>query len=140
MERHKDQGTFNMDDNGNSNRTLPPPLVSALKDRRVVLFLGAGASLEAKNTSRAKPPTGDELRDLLCDRFFAGDYKSYDLASAADFAVERHGSIIVNQFIQETLDPLLPSKPHLDITRFFWSAIATTNYDLLIERLSLIHI
>ncbi|SEM33394.1 Flp pilus assembly protein TadD, contains TPR repeats [Roseovarius azorensis] len=123
-----------MDDNRNPNRTLPPPLVSALKDRRVVLFLGAGASLEARTSSRAKPPTGYELRDLLCDRFFGGEYKSYDLASAADFAIERHGSIIVNQFIKDMFDAFLPSKPHLDITRFFWSAIATTNYDLLIER------
>ncbi|MDE4304151.1 SIR2 family protein [Phaeobacter gallaeciensis] len=114
--------------------SLPPALLSAIKDQRAVLFLGAGASLEARDRNRKKPPTGDGLRDLICDKFFEGSYKDYDLASASEFAFEQHGNLVVNEFIKNIFEPFLPSKPHLSIPNFKWAAIATTNYDTLIEK------
>lgn len=113
---------------------IPPSLVSAIRNQRAVLFLGAGASLEARDKNRKKPPTGDGLRDLICDTFFEGHYKDYDLASASEFAFEQHGNLVVNEFIKKVFDPFLPSKPHLSIPGFKWAAIVTTNYDTLVEK------
>lgn len=113
---------------------LPLGLISSVRDQRAVLFLGAGASLEARSRARKKPPTGDDLRDMICDRFFEGEYKTYDLASASEFAVDAHGSIVVYEFIRQVFEPFLPTRAHLHIPKFKWAAIATTNYDQLIER------
>lgn len=70
---------------------LPSGLVSAIKERRAVLFLGAGASLECVNDSGKNPPSALELRDKLCDKFFEGEFKDYDLKAIADFAISQHG-------------------------------------------------
>lgn len=71
---------------------------------------------------------------MICDRFFGGEYKSYDLASASEFAISTHGPIVVYEFIRQVFEPFLPTKAHLHIPKFKWAAIATTNYDELIEK------
>jgi hypothetical protein len=49
---------------------LPRTLVEAVREQRAVLFLGAGASMEAKSPSGQRPPNGKQLTALLVKRFF----------------------------------------------------------------------
>jgi hypothetical protein len=48
---------------------IPPPLFEAIKEQRAVLFLGAGASKGAKHPTHIPIPQGDELRNLICEKF-----------------------------------------------------------------------
>ena len=53
-----------------SKGSIPILLSEAVKNKRAILFLGAGASKEAKNAAHQTPPDADQLRDILADRFF----------------------------------------------------------------------
>lgn len=113
---------------------LPPGLISAIKERRAVLFLGAGASLECVNGSGKNPPSALELRDLLCDKFFEGKFKEYDLKAIADFAISQHGKANTLQFIADSFIGYKPSEAHKIVTEVHWRSIATTNYDTILEQ------
>jgi NAD-dependent SIR2 family protein deacetylase len=106
---------------------IPSPLVESMKSQRVILFLGAGASMEAG------APSGDQLRERLARKFFGADMKGYDLMSVAEMAISAHGNASVFEFIRLELDRLEPSDAHKLLPTFRWRTIATTNYDLLIE-------
>lgn len=114
--------------------TLPPGLVEAVKNKRVVLFLGAGASMEARGPGGMKPPSSKDLRAALGKKFLGDSFEDYDLMTVADLAIRSAGQPVVFEAIKTLLDPFQPSPAHLMIPRFRWRAIATTNYDLLVEK------
>ena len=74
---------------------LPDALIQAVIHQRVVLFLGAGASMEAKDKSGKSPPSALQLRDQLADRFFGKSMGDYDLMSLSELAIQSHGEGIV---------------------------------------------
>lgn len=114
--------------------TLPPGFVQAVQNKRVVMFLGAGASMEARGINNSRPPSGAALRESLAIKFFGDPMEGYDLMSVADMAIAIHGQGVVFEHVRAVLDPFQPSPAHLLLPRFHWRAIATTNYDLLVER------
>ncbi|MBN9560456.1 MAG: SIR2 family protein [Alphaproteobacteria bacterium] len=117
-----------------SRLELPAGLIQAVQNKRVVMFLGAGASMEARGPNNVKPPSADALRSTLANHFFAQAMDGYDLMSVADMAITTAGQGVVFERIRAVLEPFSPSAAHLLLPRFHWRAIATTNYDLLIER------
>ncbi len=117
-----------------NNLQLPSGLVSAVEGHRATLFLGAGASKECSNNDGELSPDGNQLRDALCDKFFGGEYKNYDLVSAADFAIGVHGEINVFNFIANLFSDYHASAAHSLIPSFGWRSIATTNYDTFVEQ------
>ncbi len=114
--------------------TIPPALLDAVKEQRVVLFLGAGASLDAKNPNGTKMPQGDQLRDLICDKFLGGGLKEKPLSAVAAMAANEGGFPEFQRYIHDLFLPFQPADVHLQIPKFRWRAIATTNFDLLIEK------
>jgi hypothetical protein len=48
---------------------IPPILEEQGRQGRIILLLGAGASIEAKNALGKSPPTGRELSALLSKKF-----------------------------------------------------------------------
>ena len=62
---------------------IPQALISAVKEQRAVLFLGAGASRGAKHPNGDPIPQGDCLRNLICDKFLGGELKQKPLNVAA---------------------------------------------------------
>jgi hypothetical protein len=58
---------------------IPTLLADSVKNKRAILFLGAGASKEAKNAANQTPPDADQLRDILATRFFAQPMKGRDV-------------------------------------------------------------
>lgn len=113
---------------------LPGGLVEAIRGKRVVLFLGAGASMEARGANGEKPPSATDLRDRLGQDFLGKKFEGSDLMSVADMAIETAGQGVVFEKIRSLLAPLLPTTAHRLLPTFRWRALVTTNYDELIEK------
>jgi SIR2-like domain len=114
---------------------LPFQLIEAVKSRRAIPFLGAGASKEATNAAKARPPDANQLRDILATRFFNKDMSHRDVMAVAEMAVATSGGQArVFEVVREAFDKFEPGEAHRLLTHFNWHMIATTNYDLLLER------
>lgn len=113
---------------------IPPTLIDAIKEQRAVLFLGAGASRDAKHPKRDQIPQGDRLRDLISDKFLGGKLKQRPLSAVAAMAASEAGLLAFQGYIRELFLPFDPADFHLLVPKFRWRAVATTNFDLLIER------
>ena len=113
---------------------VPPILLSAVVEQRAVLFLGAGASLTAKHPKKQKIPQGNQLRDLICGKFLGGNLVDKPLNVVAAVAASEAGLPSFQSYIRDLFLLFEPSEAHLLIPQFRWRAIATTNFDLIIEK------
>ena len=113
---------------------IPPALLNAIKEQRVVLFLGSGASKDAKHPNNTKMPQGNDLRDLICEKFLGGALMQKPLNVVAAMAANEAGFIEFQTYIRELFMPFDPAAFHLSIPTFRWRAIATTNFDMIIEK------
>jgi hypothetical protein len=113
---------------------IPTLLAEAVKTKRAVLFLGAGASKEAKNAVGQTPPDANQLRDILAEKFFRREMKNRDVMAVAEMAIASGiGAPRLYETIRQVFDPFRPSIAHKMIVTFNWRMITTTNYDLLVE-------
>lgn len=112
---------------------IPAALTEEIRRGRVVLLLGAGASIGAKKNNGQGSPTGNQLRDALADRFLGGNYKDSPLAWVAELAISETDLPRVQDFIAELFSDMQPTPFHQSLTTFKWRGIATTNYDLIME-------
>lgn len=113
---------------------LPHMLVQSVIDRRVVVVLGAGASMECKNARGRKPPDSIKLRDALAKKFLGTEKEARDLMTVAEMAISNGaGEPLVFEEIAKLLGDFPPSEAHLKICEFSWRGLVTTNYDTLIE-------
>lgn len=109
-------------------------LVEALREQRVALFLGAGASRGASDDEGKDIPDARALGEAIADAFLDGHYRTSDFRTIYDFACSHKGGRQVQEFVYNTLRTFQPAAHHLLIPTFRWRAIFTTNYDLVIER------
>lgn len=110
-----------------------PTLIDRIKEGKVVLFLGSGALYGATLPDNKKIPLGNDLRDILCDRFLDGDFKFESLAHVSDLAESTYSLFELQDYIHEYFDGVVPASFHSLISGFNWRAIFTTNYDQLVE-------
>jgi tetratricopeptide (TPR) repeat protein len=113
---------------------IPSSLLKQISDGKAVLVLGAGASVEAKDAKGRRPPSGKQLGELLADEFLGGSHRSLPLDQIAEYAISESDLLTVQGFIGDLFEPFMPSDAHLRLTSFRWWGLATTNYDLLIEK------
>jgi hypothetical protein len=114
--------------------TVPEPLLDAIRSKKTVLFLGAGASKEAKNSHGSSPPDANQLRDILAMEFFRKPMPYRDVMAVAEMAAEAAGGRPrVFEAVRKAFDGFQPSEAHKRVPLFYWRTIATTNYDLLLE-------
>ena len=113
---------------------LPNGLVADAKAGRVILFLGAGASVGATDPEGNGPLLGDQLRDLLVSEYLDPSFADRSLAVVAELAISERGLFQVQDFIAARFKQLSPAHFHQAIATFKWRAIATTNFDLVIEK------
>lgn len=113
---------------------IPKPLIDQIKEGNVVLFLGSGASYGAKHPKNISPPLGNQLSNLLVERFLSSEYRDQSLQYTSEIAVSEYDLLTVQQFIYEIFEPFQPSDDHLKIPNYVWKSIVTTNYDYIIER------
>ncbi len=114
--------------------SLDESLVTAAREGRIVLFLGAGASMGAKNSRGKNIPNGKKLGQLIAQKFLRPEHEELDFKTICDFACSTSSIRDVQKFIHDTLIDFKPTEAHLEVPKFVWAGIATTNYDLLIER------
>ncbi|MDX2220654.1 MAG: SIR2 family protein [Burkholderiales bacterium] len=112
---------------------LTPYLVDRVREGQVVLFLGAGASKGAISPNNASVPDGAALASKLSDKFLGGQDKDKSLAVIAEYCISESDLQTVQQFIRDLLVPFGPAQLHREIATFRWAAIATTNYDQILE-------
>ena len=112
---------------------IPDALVEQVRAGKAVLFLGSGASAEARNSAGAAPPTSRQLAQLLSDRFLGGAFRDAPLNQVGEYAISESDLYTVQDYIRSVLEPFKPSAAHLNVPTFAWWGLATTNYDRLIE-------
>lgn len=113
---------------------LTRDLIAAVREGRAVLFLGAGASLGASDEHGNTAPDAKELAETLAKDFLGDGYEGFDLRSVYDLACSERDVRTVQRRIYQLLYPLEPAAFHLLIPTFPWSGLATTNYDLIVEK------
>src|SRR5262249_1665806 len=77
---------------------------------------------------------GKKLGEMLSDRFLGGAYKDYPLNQISELAISESDLTTVQEYIREIFEGFEPTEAHKLMTTFRWDSIATTNYDLLIEK------
>lgn len=112
---------------------IPTQLLEAIRGGRVVLFLGAGASMEANSADGSSPPSAKQLAKNLSEKFLGEDLGDFGLLRVASIASDTCGQNVVFEHIRSQLKTFRPSPAHKLIPTFRWHTIATTNYDTLIE-------
>lgn len=105
-----------------------------MKEQRAILFLGAGASRDANHPKGEKIPQGDRLRDLIADKFLGGALKDKPLTTVSAIASREAGLAAFQLYVHDLFQPYEPADFHLMIPQFRWRVVATTNFDLIIER------
>ncbi len=113
---------------------IPPFLKEQVQDGNVVLFLGSGASIGAMHEAGNKPPIGNDLANLIASKFLGPEYLDRPLSYVADLAISETDLVTVQDYIAAVFMDFYPADFHKLIPNFVWRAIATTNYDLIIER------
>lgn len=113
---------------------IPASLVESVKSGTVVLVMGAGASVGARTPEGEYAPTAPELARRLAERFLGGQHDNDPLPVVAELAISETDLQTVQEFIAEIFDQLEPTAFHRLIPSFRWAALATTNFDRIIEK------
>lgn len=115
------------------NGMLPADLVEAIRDGRVVPFLGAGASFGATDGTGKRIPLAATLKGDIAAEFLGGGFEEATFATVCDFAASARDVRTLQAFIYEKIHAFGPAEYHLLLPTFRWAGIATTNYDLVVE-------
>lgn len=113
---------------------LPKELVAAAAEGRVVLFLGAGASVGAIDVGGNGIPLASSLAEAIVKDFLGPDYIGLDFRSAYDLACTVRDVRTIQKYLYEILNQFEPAPFHRLISELPWAGLVTTNYDLVIER------
>ena len=99
----------------------------------MVLFLGAGSTIGALHPKLQEIPQGQQLANLLAKKFLGIQHIDKPLSFVAELAISERNLYEVQSYIAELFQEIKPASFHNLIPGFVWKAIATTNYDMLIE-------
>lgn len=113
---------------------IPGYLLEQVRDGNVVLLLGAGASMGAADSNGNPPPMGQKLAEMLAAKFLGGENKDQPLQVVAELAISESSQPIVQDYIRVIFEDIWPSEFHKLLTTFKWKGLATTNFDIVIER------
>lgn len=114
---------------------IPSYLIDEIRAGKVVLFLGAGASIGATSSIEPKtPPNGVALAKLLADKFLGGEATGKSLSVVAEYCNATADIRTVQRYIGEIFNRFEPSDFHKKIASFKWVALVTTNYDQILEK------
>ena len=113
---------------------LTANLVDSVRSGDVVLVLGAGASIGASDSQGASPPTGPELARQISEKFLGGQHSDAPLQIVSELAISETSLQTVQEFIRTIFQDIWPAPFHLTLPTFKWAGLATTNYDLVMER------
>lgn len=113
---------------------IPRSLFDVVREGRAFLFLGAGASIGAVHSKSVNPPLGQELASMIAVKFLGPEFTNRPLPQIVELAISEHDLFTVQEYIAGLFRDFYPSEFHKLIPKFSWRGIATTNYDLIVER------
>jgi cold shock CspA family protein/tetratricopeptide (TPR) repeat protein len=113
---------------------VPDFLKTQVREGKVVLVFGAGASRGAVGPDGAEPPDGNKLARLIADRFLGGKFSSASLSQVSEYAISESSLVDVQEFVRSIFESFEPATFHRLIPKFRWHGLATTNYDRIIEK------
>jgi hypothetical protein len=118
---------------------LVQTLAQKLRDDQLVLFAGAGLSMQAKarDGSDLRMPGWNELLAGVAARFgLVPSHYRMDRLALLDAAEIKHGRAELNEAVREIIadDKFVPDEAHEALRELPWSAVCTTNYDTLLDR------
>lgn len=113
---------------------LQKNLIENVEEGKVVLFLGAGASVGAIHPERREIPLGQTLADMIVDKFLPDKYKGKQLDYVSELAINETDLFTFQKHIYDIFIDFEPSGAHKLIPKFVWRALVTTNFDLIIEK------
>jgi len=113
---------------------IPTILIDQIKNGGVLLFLGSGAAIGASHPDSINPPIGDDLSRRIADEFLDSDFYNRPLTQISELAISETDLLTVQNFIANLFKDFYPADFHKLIPKFTWKALATTNYDLIVER------
>jgi tetratricopeptide (TPR) repeat protein len=108
--------------------SIPLPLLQSLESGETVLFLGAGVGHHLFREG-AHMPDGAQLAAELAVHFALDTGGDTDLPEVAQYVELKRGRPALDAFIRERLSDFTPDEAFIDLTRYRWRAIFTTNYD-----------
>lgn len=79
---------------------IPGSLLHEVVQGKVVVFLGAGASLGSKNSENEDLPSTSGLVKLISDRFLSGKYKEESLTYINELAISESDLITVQDYLK----------------------------------------
>jgi len=112
---------------------IPDHLINQVRDGNAVLFLGAGASRNAKTSAGLTCPTTQVLTTSLSKQFLGGKFDNNPLNQVAEYAINESALVAVQSYVGELFADLMPLPAHLKLPLFDWYGLGTTNYDMLVE-------
>ena len=112
---------------------IPSILCEQVRQGKVVLVLGAGASMGAKDDKGNYAPSGKQLGIMMAEKFLGGQHKNSALSQIAGLAISETDLTTVQEYVREVFEGLKPTDAHTLMCSFVWHGIVTTNYDRLIE-------
>lgn len=113
---------------------IPKILIDFVTEGRAILFLGSGAIVGCQHPDGLSPPTSKELAGLLAERFLGKEFAERSLQQVAELAISETNLLEVQGFIADLFKDFNPSEFQKLVPKFVWSMIATTNFDLIVER------
>jgi SIR2-like domain len=114
---------------------IPDYLLQQIRAGNAVLFLGAGATKGAVSPTEPKtPPDGPGLGKLLSARFLGGKEAEKSLAQIAEYCFAVSDLRTVQSYVAEIFDAFEPAGFHKLVADFNWAALATTNYDQVLQK------
>ena len=119
---------------GHKMADVPSDLVAAISEGRGVLFLGAGAVRGARNDKAEEIPLTEDLAKELIDLYLGPEYAGFDFRTAYELSCTMRDVLAVQGYARDRLSAFHPADYHLLIPTFAWAGLATTNYDLVVER------
>jgi cold shock CspA family protein/tetratricopeptide (TPR) repeat protein len=113
---------------------LPDSLIEEARRGRILLFLGAGATVGARHPNGDTPPLGAHLSRLIADRFLGGKFGDRPLDKVSELAISQFDLMTVQTYVRDLFGEFTPAGFHMLVPTFRWRAIFTTNFDQVIER------
>ena len=113
---------------------IPKILLKNIGSGDAVLVLGAGASIGASSPDGRTAPTTAQLADAIAEKFLGDEHMGGPLSSVVELAASESDTQTVQDFIGALFKDLGPAPFHMLLPTFRWKAIATTNFDLVVER------